>query len=146
MGKIQNKKQRNFNCVRDPETGRFAPKSCERCRLYETCDVPAEKGDISKIGYSVCRFHKMGMMLNVRAAELFIRLNPREPVILTPRHLAQAYRWDKWAVNEPHLTHVDLDKPGIMIQIKSHYTKGKVIRMIIEGFHRAENHRRSRTP
>lgn len=81
-------------------------------------------------------------LFNIKAAELFLKLTPRTAQRVTPRQL-DAYFWrDEWRVNERHLKHVDLSAPGIYATMKRDGHKNLVL---IEGFHRAERHRRERT-
>lgn len=100
--------------------------------------LAASRGDYAFYSFG----HTADGLFNIKAAELLLRLAPRTAVTVTPRQL-DAYFWrDEWRVNERHLKHVVRSAPGIYATMKR---AGRKSLVLIEGFHRAECHRRERT-
>lgn len=112
---------------------------CKRCDINKYLDKRKASG---KFGcYStVCR-SEFGVFA-IDAAEQFIKYRPRVPITVTPKMLDRYYRTQPWKIIKKHLPHCDNSVPGILATIthtgRPHYA-------LIEGFHRAENHRAART-
>jgi hypothetical protein len=88
-----------------------------------------------------CRSRRYGAF-NVTAADMILRLAPRMPIRITIQRLDAAWRKQGWDIVKKHLPHVDNDKPGIFATITH---DGRKHLYLIEGFHRATNHRKDRT-
>jgi hypothetical protein len=74
---------------------------------------------------------------------MILRLAPRDPVLVTPEMLDEFWAFDAWVVSNRHLRHVDNSKAGILATIP-HRGDGNPL-YLIDGFHRATNHREDRT-
>lgn len=116
------------------------PTNCARCNRRAEILEGFKRGIFHR--YATRTDTEFGLFI-VDAAELIIRRAPREPKIISARSLDNHFRSSPWTVKERHLAHVDNSAPGIMATL-THAGRRRLF--LIEGYHRAENHRRSREP
>jgi hypothetical protein len=112
---------------------------CQTCKKFKEIKGRHARGNFGN--YAVRARTQYGAF-NIGAAEMILRLAPREPVRITLQRLDSQWTRHGWTVTKKHLPHVDPEKPGIWATL-THNGRRQVY--LIEGFHRATNHRQNRT-
>ena len=114
-------------------------KKCKRCDVNAYLAKRKASGRFGN--YSTLGQVNFGSFL-IDAAEQFIKYRPRVPIVVTPQMLDRWWRAHEWNYIKKHLRHCDNSVPGILATITHH---GRPHYKLIEGFHRATNHRAART-
>src|SRR5690242_15275230 len=110
---------------------------CRACKKFQQLTARPNIGKYA----DRCASRSYGTF-NVTAANLILKMRPRKPIRITLQRLDAQWRKSGWAVVKKHLPHVNNDKPGIFVTLTH---AGRKQLYLIEGFHRATNHRRNRT-
>lgn len=110
------------------------PSPCRRCRLARRWRERAARDNFAH--YATMAETPIGTF-NIQAAELILKLAPRDPVVIPIRWLRRHLRRHHPQIIKRHLPHVDNAAVGICATV-THI--GRPFLMLIEGFHRATNH------
>jgi hypothetical protein len=116
------------------------PSPCRRCRMARVEDKAKARGNFAKF-YATRADTQLGFY-NITAAELILRLAPRESVVVPVGWLRRELKRHPPTIIKRHLPHVNNDVPGILATVTH---QGRTHRTLIEGFHRATNHVREGT-
>ena len=112
-------------------------KACRACKKFKRLTAQPNIG----LYADRCTSRRYGTF-NVAAANLILKMRPRHPIRISLQLLDAQWRKSGWDVTKKHLPHVDNNRPGIFVTLTH---TGRKQLYLIEGFHRATNHRQNRT-